>query len=121
MVARERPAAAVGAMHAGRETYNQEARIRLAERRHRATMVVRVTFLNLIQERGKPRASPTLQIKNGFVQASVIRVIHMPDNGFSEAARPKQRGTGHQDLQFLLDVLLAVRPTCSLRLLNRRP
>lgn len=74
VVARKRSPAAISTVHAGRQTHNQEACVRVTEGLNRSTVVAWVTFLNVIQERRKPWASPALQVKYSLVHSSAILV-----------------------------------------------
>ena len=55
MIAGERPAAAVGAMHARCEADDQESRTGIAERQHRPGVVAGVLMAHFGQETGEAR------------------------------------------------------------------
>jgi hypothetical protein len=50
-------------VHAWRQADNQQARARIAERRDRARMILRILPANFAQELGKPRATRALQVE----------------------------------------------------------
>src|SRR6202030_301703 len=65
MIAGERPAATVGAMHAGRETYYENARLRGTERGHGSRPVIGMSGARLREEPCESRAAPAVWIVRG--------------------------------------------------------
>ncbi len=69
-VAGEGAAAAVGAVHAGREADDQKLGVRVAKRRHRPGMVGGIAGVDVIQKRGEARAGTAVGIEiHGVVRA----------------------------------------------------
>src|SRR5882757_1875776 len=64
MIAGKGPAGPVGAMHAGRQADENDARARVAEGRHRATVVVGFFGVNGIEKCRETRAAPAIGVKN---------------------------------------------------------
>ncbi len=118
VIARERPARPVRTVHAGRQPDDQETRLRIAKRRHRPTVIVRVALLHVIKEPGKPRAGPALGIEDQVAQFSAIRVVHMANDRVAKAARAHEVRARHEVVEFLLHILFTVRAVFAFRLLN---
>ena len=80
MVARERSSSAVRAVHARRQSNNQETRFAVAERRHRFAVVIRVALVDVVEELREPRAGAA-----GCVEHRQL-VAHVANDGPAEAA-----------------------------------
>jgi metal-dependent amidase/aminoacylase/carboxypeptidase family protein len=65
MIAGKGPTAAIGAMFARRQANDDEARIGIAEGRHRQTVVARMLEFDGIQKCSQTRATPAGRIKCG--------------------------------------------------------
>ncbi len=72
MVARERPARAVGAMHTRRQTDDQQPGLAVAERRHGLAVVVRVAIVDLVEERREARARPTGAVEDAVSHSCAV-------------------------------------------------
>ena len=68
-VAGERPAGAVGAVHAGRQSDRQQARVLIAERGHRPRVIVRMRVSNAREMTRQPRAQTAVGIEGGHGNA----------------------------------------------------
>ena len=64
MIAGERPAATVRAMLAGSQADDEEARLGVAERRHRACSNNRAAAPHRIEKRREPRTAPAIRIED---------------------------------------------------------
>jgi len=63
MIPGEWSAGPIGAMHPRRQPDNQEPRRGVTERGHRLAVVIRVAFLNFVQEPGQARAGPAVLVE----------------------------------------------------------
>ena len=67
VITRKRATRPIGAVHAGRKSDDEEARVRRTKWRHGTTIVIRITFLNVVEKRREPRTIATL-----FVEYCVV-------------------------------------------------
>jgi len=68
MVARKRPAGAIGAMHPGCQPHNQESRLHVAEWRDWLAIIVRVALADRIEKTCQAWARAAIFVKNRFFQ-----------------------------------------------------
>ena len=72
IVAGEGPAAGIGAVHARGKTDDQQARLGIAEGRHRPGMVVGILCLDVVEETGQPRTAPAIGVEQGITHGSPV-------------------------------------------------
>ncbi len=63
MIARERAAGAIRAVHSRRQPDDEQARLAVAEWRDRLAVVARVPFSHQIEKGGEARAAPASGVK----------------------------------------------------------
>src|ERR1700679_2828223 len=71
MISGEGPAGTIGAMHAGRQAHQNDARTRIAEGWHRPAVVLGFLNVNGIQKCGETRTAPAIGVKNGICREGV--------------------------------------------------
>ena len=74
----------VGPMHSRRKTNNQKARTGRPEWRHRAAVIVRVSSVDVVEKRGKPRTGTTGAIKRGRGHAAAAAQAALIDRSCDE-------------------------------------
>ncbi len=69
MIAGERAAGAVGAVHSGRQSHDEQACPRVAEWRDRPCVIVGMVAPDLVKKPGQPRAGAAIRSKLHFARA----------------------------------------------------
>ena len=93
MISRKRPARAIGTVHAGRESHDQQPRRRITERRNRPAVIIRVARIHLIEETGQPRAGPAIPVEDRWAIVLYIKALHETrKNAIVETPEAEQAG-----------------------------
>ena len=116
MITRERAPRCIGAVHAGRQADNQQGCLWIAEWRDRPAIIIRKATLDFVEESREPRTLAAADVKQAFVQASVV---HMANDRFAKAARTDQRRTRDKLIELLLHATRTLRALVASWLVNR--
>src|SRR5271157_3911615 len=94
MVAGKRPSRSIRAMHARRETDDEQPRVGITEGRHRLAEVIGLLVMHPIEKSGKSGTAPAIRIEG----AAHLRTPHRPggpsiDHGRTPDSDQKKRAT----------------------------